>query len=59
MSRFAQYLKDTRTEMKHVSWPTTRQALIYSLLVIGISIVAALYLGAADYLFTGLLDLVV
>lgn len=59
MSNFGQYLKDTKTEMKHVSWPTQKQAMIYSALVIGISVLVALFVGAADYLFTGLLDLIV
>lgn len=59
MSRIGNYLRDTKTEMKHVSWPTHRQATIYTLLVIGISAAVAVFVGAADYLFTGLLDFIV
>ncbi len=50
---------DTRGEMKHVSWPTTKQTVIFTILVILISLVIALYLGAFDYLFSGALNQVI
>lgn len=52
MSRLVQYLKDTRGELQHVSWPTRRQALAYTALVILISVFTSLYLGFFDRLFT-------
>ena len=52
MDKFITYLKDTRAEMKHVAWPTRQQALVYTALVIGISVVAAMFLGAFDFIFT-------
>ncbi len=51
------YIKETRAELKHVSWPTRSQTLVYTGIVIGISLLTALYLGAFDYLFTALLKL--
>lgn len=54
MKAFINYLKDVRGEMQHVSWPTRRQAVAYSLLVIGISLFIAALLGAFDFVFTGL-----
>ncbi len=56
MSRFVQYLKDTQSELKHVSWPTRSQAIAFTALVIVISIVTAAYLGAFDWLFTYLVE---
>jgi preprotein translocase subunit SecE len=56
MSRLTQYLRDTRGELKHVSWPTQRQAVIFTILVIVISILIALFLGFFDFVFTTLLD---
>ena len=47
-----QYIKDVRGEMRHVSWPTRKQAVIYTVLVIAISVAVALYLGALDLLFS-------
>jgi preprotein translocase subunit SecE len=52
MSQFVQYLKDTQTELKHVSWPTRTQAIAFTIIVILISIAVAAYLGALDQLFT-------
>lgn len=52
-----QYIKDTVSEMKHVSWPTRRQTLVYTALVIGISIVVAAYVGLLDAFFAKMLNL--
>ncbi len=56
MSRFVQYLKDTQSEIKHVSWPTRRQAILFTVLVVVISLVTAAYLGAFDALFTYIVE---
>ena len=58
MERFIQYLKATQAEMKHVSWPTQWQTVIYSSLVIGISIAVALFIFFFDQVFTELLSLI-
>ncbi len=52
MSRFIDYLKDTKAEVKHVSWPTQRQAMVFTVLVIIFSVVVAILLGFADFIFT-------
>ncbi len=59
MSRLGNYFRDTAAEMKHVSWPTQTQAFVYTVLVIAVSGIVALFLGAFDYIFTNLLDLIV
>lgn len=59
MNRFFNYLRDTKAEMKHVSWPTKTQTLVYTALVILISAVTAAFLGMFDYFFTNLLNIVV
>lgn len=59
MNRFFNYLADTRGELKHVSWPTQRQTMIYTILVIVLSIVTAVYLGVLDFGFTKGLDYLV
>ena len=52
MKAFIQYLKDVRSELTHVSWPTTAQAIGYTGLVILIVILVAIILGASDAVFT-------
>ncbi len=56
---FIQYLKDTKTELTHVAWPTKKQTTIFTILVIILSLFVAVYLGVFDFLFTKLLNLVI
>jgi preprotein translocase SecE subunit len=49
---FIQYIKDTKVELKHVAWPTQTQTIIYTVLVIAISLLVALYIGFFDFFFT-------
>lgn len=49
---FLQYLKDTRGELHHVAWPTRVQTIVFTILVVVISILTALYLGFFDYVLT-------
>lgn len=52
MANFFQYIKDTRREMAHVSWPTRAQTAGFTVMVIIISIFIAFYLGFFDLIFT-------
>lgn len=46
------YFKEVRAEMRHVSWPTRRITIVYTAVVIAVSLAVAIYLGALDYLFS-------
>ncbi|MBI1974574.1 MAG: preprotein translocase subunit SecE [Candidatus Zambryskibacteria bacterium] len=52
MKRLINYLRETRGELQYVSWPTRRQAITFTVVVIVISILSAIYLGFFDYLFS-------
>jgi len=52
MSNFIDYLKETKEEISHVAWPTTKQAVTYTALVIGVSVVVALLLSVFDYVIS-------
>ena len=56
MSKVADYLKETREELKHVSWLSREQTIAYTVIVIGISIAIAAYLGLLDYVFSSILQ---
>ena len=45
------YLKDTKGELKHVSWPTREQTAVFTLVVVVISLFVSFFLGFFDYLF--------
>ena len=52
MSKLIDYLKGSIEEMKKVTWPTKKEAKNYTLLVIGISLGVAAFLGILDYAFS-------
>jgi preprotein translocase SecE subunit len=52
----AQYLKETQAELKHVSWPTQKQTMYFTVIVIAISVITAVLLGLFDALFAELLS---
>lgn len=54
-----EYIKETKAELAHVSWPTRKQAIIYTVVVIVISVITAFFLGAFDYIFSLLLQKVI
>ncbi len=45
--------------MKKVTWPTKKETKNYTILVIGISLAIAAFLGALDYIFTIGLELII
>lgn len=52
MSKITEYFKDTKAELKHVIWPSKKQAFYYTLIVILLSVIISYYLGMFDYLFS-------
>lgn len=52
MSKIIEYLKDTKTELKHVIWPKRSQTLYYTLIVIILSVLVAYFLGIFDFIFS-------
>ena len=50
------FLKEVRIELKRVTWPTRQQTIKYTLIVIGLSLAVAAFLGGLDFLFSWLLN---
>jgi preprotein translocase subunit SecE len=53
------YLKETRAELKKVSWPSRQEATNLTLIVIAVTTFMALLLGFIDYIFTKLFGLII
>lgn len=53
------FLKEVRTELSKVSWPSRAQATRLILIVIAASVVAAIFLGSFDLFFTKLTELAI
>jgi len=59
MKKLNQYFRDTYHELRQVKWPTQNQALVYTLLVIAISLFVGLFVGLFDYIFSSGIDFIV
>jgi preprotein translocase subunit SecE len=49
------FFKDATGELKHISWPSKKQTIVYTVLVIVISVVVSLYLGLFDFIFVDII----
>lgn len=56
MNNILGFLKDVRVELNKVNWPTRKQTFQYTLMVVGISLAMALYLGVLDFGLTQIID---
>jgi preprotein translocase SecE subunit len=59
MNSLIQYLKETKAELKEVVFPTSSQTVIFTVLVIVISIVVAAGLGGLDAGLSKILTLLI
>jgi preprotein translocase subunit SecE len=54
-SKITNFFKEVALEIKKVNWPTRKQTIRYTLVVIGFSAAVALFLGGSDFIFSTLL----
>lgn len=52
MNKITNYIQESIAEMKKVTWPTKKETYNYTILVVGISLGVAIFLGILDYIFT-------
>jgi len=45
------YIRETRAELRHISWPTRKQSMNFTALVVGVSLLVAILLGIFDIAF--------
>jgi len=50
------YLRDTKGELKYVKWPSRKDTIRFTIIVIVVSILVALYLGFFDFIFGYVID---
>jgi preprotein translocase subunit SecE len=50
-----QYIKEAQVEIQKVTWPTRKQSLQYTVIVVIISVAATVVLGGLDILFNYIL----
>ena len=52
----AQYLRDTRSELRKVVWPTREDAINLTIVVIIVVIIMTILLGGVDWVFSQILN---
>ncbi|MCF7907055.1 preprotein translocase subunit SecE [Patescibacteria group bacterium] len=57
--KLTNYFKNSARELKRVNWPTKKETVNNTALVIGISLGVALFLGIVDFFLTQILQLVI
>lgn len=59
MNKLIKYIKDSMVEMKKVTWPSKKETYNYTVLVIGVSLAMAAFLGILDYIFNFVLSYII
>ena len=58
MKKIVQFLKETKFELKRVTWPTRREMLAGASVVLVIVFIVAFYLGIVDIILSKLIKVV-
>jgi preprotein translocase subunit SecE len=52
------YLRETRAELKKVTWPTREEATNLTYIVLGVTLAFSVFLGLVDWIFTHVFQLI-
>lgn len=59
MKKILAYFRESKAELKRVTWPTKQQLWYSTLVVIVVTLIASAYLGLVDLLLTGVLSRII
>ncbi|MFH1598365.1 MAG: preprotein translocase subunit SecE [Patescibacteria group bacterium] len=59
INKLTSYLRESKDEMRKVVWPTRQQTIRYTLMVLGVTVIMAAFLGTLDFVFTIVLDRII
>jgi len=57
MNKIINFIKEAKVELRKVNWPSKKQTVNYTLIVMGLSLIVAVFLGGLDYFFGYLLKI--
>lgn len=58
-TKLVTFLKETRIELRKVTWPTRQETTRYTVTVVVVSVAVALFLGGLDFIFQWILNVFV
>jgi len=53
------FLKEVKSELRQVTWPTKKEVVRLTGMVVAISLIVGVYIGALDFIFTKLVEFAV
>ena len=53
------FLKEVKAELKQVTWPAKKEVIKLTGMVVAISLIVGVYIGALDFIFTKLVEFAV
>jgi preprotein translocase subunit SecE len=56
LQKINSFFKEIVAEMKKVNWPTRKETVRDTLIVLGVSVTAAMFLGGVDFVVKNLLE---
>ena len=59
MEKVLDYIRESRAELRKVTWPTKQQLWYSTVIVIVVTLIASAYLGLVDLLLTGLFSKII
>ena len=59
MNKITNYLKGAREELAKVVWPSRETTINHTLVVIGVSVFVALFLGLIDMILSKVLEMII
>lgn len=58
-NKLISYLKESKEELAKVQWPTQKETIHYTIIVLGVSFFTALFLGVTDFGLNKVLEIIV
>ncbi|HOF42343.1 MAG TPA: preprotein translocase subunit SecE [Candidatus Moranbacteria bacterium] len=55
MDKILNFLQEAKAELMKVNWPSRKQTLRYTMLVVAVSLAVAAFLGSLDWIFSSIL----
>jgi len=59
LSKIVPFLKEVKLEIRKINWPARDQTVKYTIIVLGISLTVAIFLGGLDFIFTRILEILI
>lgn len=58
-NRIQRTVREIRTELKKVVWPTRQEAINLTMIVTGVSVAVGLFLGGIDFIFSKIFEIII